>query len=308
MWRATLFFTACAASPPPDAVLSLPTYGKLQQKQYAGFAPVTPDGKNQLHYWFVECDCGNAPGTPLLMWLNGGPGASSLTGLLAEKLGPQSITANGTLVDNPNRITKRYHLLTLDNPVGSGYSMKRSGAYVSSEAEVRTQAVAALRIFFARHPEYAGCPFWVTGESYAGHYVPNIAWEVAVNASEIPLRCVQLVSSRRPLGPLPPIPAAAVRSPRGAWIERPLSAQFDFESGDVLCFNGDVEARCCHGLLEITDKTVAGAQAALPDWMDGRRVSLQWRGRRLEESDHGEFGDRVREEGAAWRGEKPSEA
>jgi carboxypeptidase C (cathepsin A) len=30
----------------------------------------------------------------------------------------------------------------------------------------------------------------VTGESYAGHYVPNIAWEVAVNASEIPLQGV----------------------------------------------------------------------------------------------------------------------
>ena len=84
-------------------------------------------------------------------------------------LGPQSITANGTLVDNPDRITKTYHLLTLDNPVGSGYSSTTSGAYVRSEAEMRTQAVAALRVFFSRHPEYAANPFWVTGESYAGH-------------------------------------------------------------------------------------------------------------------------------------------
>ena len=146
-------------------------------------ARVTPQ------YWFVECDHGNVPGkTPLLLWFNGGPGASSLTGLLAEKLGPQSITPNGTLTDNPDRITKRYHLLTLDNPVGSGYSSTASGAYVTTEAEVRTQAVQALRVFFDRHPEYRRNPFWVTGESYAGHYVPNVAWEVAINATEIPLK------------------------------------------------------------------------------------------------------------------------
>ena len=91
---------------------------------------------------------------------------------------------------HPDAITKRYHLLALDNPVGSGYSYTSSGAYVTSEFEMRTQAVAALRVFFQRHPEYTSRPFWVTGESYAGHYVPNIAWEVAVNASEIPLQGV----------------------------------------------------------------------------------------------------------------------
>ena len=41
-----------AAAAPSDAVASLPTYGALHQKQYAGFAPVAPG--NKLHYWFVE--------------------------------------------------------------------------------------------------------------------------------------------------------------------------------------------------------------------------------------------------------------
>ena len=40
--------------------------------------------------------------------------------------------------------------------------------------------------------QYKGCPFWVTGESYAGHYVPNIAWEIAINATEIPLQGVTI--------------------------------------------------------------------------------------------------------------------
>lgn len=170
-----------------DAITSLPTYGKPKSQQYAGFAPTGVEG-NQLHYWFTECSCGNDPSTPLVLWLNGGPGASSLTGQFAEKLGAQTITDNATLIDNPDAITTDYHLLTVDNPVGSGYSKTSTKAYVNSEFEMRSQFVAALRIFFTRHPEYAKAPFWVTGESYAGHYVPNIAWEIAVNATEIPLQ------------------------------------------------------------------------------------------------------------------------
>jgi carboxypeptidase C (cathepsin A) len=109
---------ALAAVPPPDAVLSLPTYGKLQTAQYAGFVNGTADGDSQLFYWFAESDRGNAPDVPLLLWLNGGPGASSITGLLLEKLGPLSMTLNSTLVDNPDRLTKNYHVLIFSSHTG----------------------------------------------------------------------------------------------------------------------------------------------------------------------------------------------
>jgi len=187
-----VLIAALAAVPPPDAVLSLPTYGKLQTAQYAGFVNGTADGDSQLFYWFAESDRGNAPDVPLLLWLNGGPGASSITGLLLEKLGPLSMTLNSTLVDNPDRLTKNYHVLIFDNPVGSGYSYTTAKRYVRSEYEMRTQLVHALRLFFKLHPEYTTNKFWVTGESYAGHYVPNIAWEIAVNATEIPLQGVAI--------------------------------------------------------------------------------------------------------------------
>merc|ERR1719482_1623453 len=46
-----------------------------------------------LFYWFTEAAVGNKPGeTPLLIWMNGGPGASSLTGLLVENIGPIKLT------------------------------------------------------------------------------------------------------------------------------------------------------------------------------------------------------------------------
>jgi len=186
-----MFFPLLLASlAPQDRIIALPTYGELRAKQYAGLLNATAAANNKLFYWFAECDCGNAPDVPLLLWLNGGPGASSMTGSLIEKLGPQTITANATLVDNPNRITDKHHLLIVDNPVGSGFSSTTNGAYVRSEYELRTQFLVALRHFFSLHPEYKRNPFWVMGESYAGHYLPNIAWEIAVNASEVQLQGV----------------------------------------------------------------------------------------------------------------------
>ena len=161
---------ALGAVAPSDLVTSLPTYGPLKTKQYAGYAAATNDGENKLFYWFAECDCGSkSQDVPLLLWLNGGPGASSSTGLLIEKLGPQLISDNATLVDNPDRITTDHHLLIFDNPVGSGYSSTSSKSYARSEFDVRTQFVHALRQFFTFHPEYAANPFYVTGESCECH-------------------------------------------------------------------------------------------------------------------------------------------
>lgn len=179
-----LFFTLATAS---DLVEDLPGFGKPASPQYTGFVPVTPDGANNLFYYFVEAEERTAD-TPTLIWLNGGPGASSLTGLLSENLGPQKIVPSGDLVANKDRLTKKYNLLAIDNPVGSGFSYTTTGAYVKSEEEMRTQFVVGLKAFFAKHPEYLKHPLWVTGESYAGKYVPNIAWEIHSSFPELPLK------------------------------------------------------------------------------------------------------------------------
>ena len=59
------------------------------------------------------------------MWLQGGPGSSSLFGLL-EIHGPISaVFADGnrtTGVLNPHSWSRRAHMLYVDNPVGTGFS------------------------------------------------------------------------------------------------------------------------------------------------------------------------------------------
>lgn len=178
-----------ALQQPEDEVVSLPGYGAPKTKQFAGFSDATSDGKNKLFYYFIEADVGSgSAATPFLIWLNGGPGVSSMMGLFAENLGPQVITTNATLVDNAHHITKKYHLLAVDNPVGAGFSFSENKAYVTSEEEMREQFVHALRGFFQKHPEYKNNPLWVTGESYGGKYVPNIAYEILKNATEINLQ------------------------------------------------------------------------------------------------------------------------
>ncbi|CAE7187002.1 AMT1-1 [Symbiodinium microadriaticum] len=60
-------------------------------------------------------------------------------------------------------------------------------SYVKSEKEMREDFYTALKFIFTQHPEYARNPLWVTGESYGGKYVPNVAYEIHLRG-EFPLK------------------------------------------------------------------------------------------------------------------------
>jgi vitellogenic carboxypeptidase-like protein len=113
--------------------------------------------------------------TPLIIWLNGGPGASSMTGLMTE-MGPYRMTNDGQLRSHPHSWTNVAHMLFFDQPVGTGYTSARDeSGYVNSEEEMAAQLYRALLTFYARHPEYTDNPVVIAGESYAGKYVPHIS-------------------------------------------------------------------------------------------------------------------------------------
>ena len=79
-----------------------------------------------LHYWLVLSS--NNPATdPITLWLNGGPGCSSLDGFFYEN-GPFSFTGNTgsdglpELVVNPNSWNTVSNMLYLESPSGVGFS------------------------------------------------------------------------------------------------------------------------------------------------------------------------------------------
>lgn len=183
----TFFAAVCAAEhtlseQSADLVTSLPGYGAVKGTQYAGMLAINSTYDKHLFYWFVEALAGSVPGkTPLLIWMNGGPGSSSITGLLAENIGPITLElVNGTakLKDNPNTWAKDYNVLIIDNPVGAGFSYTNPGGHVKTQEEMRSDYYTGLSKFFGLHPEYRSNPVWVTGESYGGKYVPNVAFEI----------------------------------------------------------------------------------------------------------------------------------
>ena len=150
---------------------------------YSGFLTVNKTHQSNLFFWFFPAQSGDT-NAPFLVWLQGGPGSSSLFGLFAEQ-GPIMVDKEANL--HPRDITwnSKYHLLFIDQPVGTGYSFTKSDdGYVRNEDEVARDLYAMLIQFFEIYHEYASCPFYVTGESYGGKYVPAFVYKIHVENSQ----------------------------------------------------------------------------------------------------------------------------
>ncbi|XP_063315230.1 lysosomal protective protein-like [Pelobates fuscus] len=164
-------------APSGDEIVYMPGLAKQPSfQQYSGFLTV-PGGKH-LHYWFVESEA-DPNSVPLVLWLNGGPGCSSLDGLLTEH-GPFLIQPDGsTLEYNPYSWNKIANVLYLESPAGVGFSYSDDKNYKTNDTEVAHNNYLALKEFFRLFPEFSKNDFYITGESYAGVYVPSLAVEVS---------------------------------------------------------------------------------------------------------------------------------
>jgi hypothetical protein len=120
------------------------------------------DVSEEKHYFYWLLESRNAPLTdPLFLWLNGGPGCSSMIGMLAEKIGPCEINADLTERFNPYSWTNNATVIFLDAPNGAGYSYGNDLATTSRE--YADDVYAFLQLFFAEYPEYAALDFHIFG-------------------------------------------------------------------------------------------------------------------------------------------------
>ena len=143
-------------------------------EQYAGYVTVNKSCGSNMFWWFFPAQNGNAS-APLLMWLNGGPGSTSMYGLF-EEMGPFTASPDGqSLLPRNTTWNARYAMLFVDNPVGTGFSYTEDAAcYARDMDDVATNLYALLTGFFTAFPGYLPNPFYVCGESYGGKYAPSI--------------------------------------------------------------------------------------------------------------------------------------
>lgn len=97
-----------------------------------------------LFFWLHESQ--GHPDDPIVIWLSGGPGCSSLLGMMFE-IGPCLLDPTGnsnTLQVNPYSWNKAAHVLFVEQPVETGFSYSASHAMVEDENVGVTQEMRAL--------------------------------------------------------------------------------------------------------------------------------------------------------------------
>ncbi|XP_049513175.1 venom serine carboxypeptidase-like isoform X2 [Dermacentor silvarum] len=104
---------------------------------------------------------------PLLLWLQGGPGKSSLFGQFLEN-GPLGIDPSGNLYYREHTLLKEFNIIYLDQPVGSGYSFDKNEKYPSSLEQASNHVITFLEQFLEIFREYKDRDFYIAGESYGG--------------------------------------------------------------------------------------------------------------------------------------------
>ncbi|GJJ76769.1 hypothetical protein EMPS_09128 [Entomortierella parvispora] len=221
------------------------------EESYAGHFPIRTwkqngyHGETSMYYWFFPAIKPKVKDPPLLIWLQGGPGSSSMIGLFFEN-GPLRVTENGKLARQPVHWADEYSVLFIDQPVGTGYSYvtRRSdendqvvtdkaslqkireslrselrknqekeesffasninrdlpyqseanrlhkqeileskdplfyNGYVKDQRGVAQDLLVFLDQFYERYPEQKTRDLYLTGESYAGKYVPAFAYGI----------------------------------------------------------------------------------------------------------------------------------
>ncbi|OJT09784.1 Vitellogenic carboxypeptidase [Trametes pubescens] len=151
-------------------------------RHFAGNIAVNRPGhpNNTLFFWALEKDNGSLTvgaddrsDVPWGIWLNGGPGSSSLLGFLYEN-GPLRMQPDSSIKENKFSWDGLADYIWIDQPVGTGWSTTDSDGYVHDEDEMGRDFMGFLENLVKVFPSLKKRPLYLTGESYSGTYIPYI--------------------------------------------------------------------------------------------------------------------------------------
>ncbi|XP_077300118.1 venom serine carboxypeptidase-like [Arctopsyche grandis] len=144
---------------------------------HSGYINVDKNHNSNLWFWYFPVKNYAVEKSPFVIWLQGGPAATSLFGLF-EEMGPFKIEENSNeLKENPYSWHNENSLLFIDNPVGTGFSFSNSEeGYAQNQTIIAEHLYTFLIQFLRIFPELQNVPLYITGESYAGKHVPSFAY------------------------------------------------------------------------------------------------------------------------------------
>ncbi|KAG5010824.1 hypothetical protein JHK87_019339 [Glycine soja] len=115
-----------------------------------GYLPISTTSTSSIFYAFYEAQNSTLPlsQTPLLIWLQGA-------------------------------VNRVFGLLFLDSPIGTGFSVASTPEEIPKDQNaVAKHLFAAITRFVQLDPVFKQRPLYITGESYAGKYVPAIGYYI----------------------------------------------------------------------------------------------------------------------------------
>lgn len=146
-------------------------------ESYSGYLTVDKGFNSNMFFWYFPSER-DPDYAPVVLWLQGGPGASSLFGLFTEN-GPLQLEGQGKLQKRNYTWSKTHNLIYIDNPVGTGFSFTdKDEGYAKNERDVGRNLHEAVMQLYELFGWSNSSGFWVTGESYAGKYVPALAYHI----------------------------------------------------------------------------------------------------------------------------------
>lgn len=160
----------------------IPAYAEFQGQMFAGLLPMdNGDRHGKTMFWLFEPE-EQLISKSLVIWLNGGPGCSSFNcGVLMEHspvtqplhdAGYCCLDSQPNFGYNKHTWTRATTMLYVEHPIGTGFSYGQP--YPENEEEASGDLDAFLQNLFDVFPYLADYDFYVTGESYAGMFVPSI--------------------------------------------------------------------------------------------------------------------------------------
>ena len=166
------------------SVLNIPYAAKFN----TGYITINNTSQSKIFYVLYpaggvkDASAGFDNSSPLILWLQGGPGCSDATGNYGE-IGPFIIDRQGGSfkpVPRDFNWNDKYNLLFVDSPVGVGYSVSGNERLNNAMDAAKYLQVFLIR-FFQIYSSLKRSDFYIFGESYAGHYIPALATVIVQN-------------------------------------------------------------------------------------------------------------------------------